>query len=90
MRIKENFILQKIVDEYLVVPIAEEADRLHGVIRLNETGAILWNCLEKGVTSKEELEYTLLTKYNHLNQSGVHTDVETFINQLTSFGCLVD
>ena len=27
MKIKNNYVLQAIADEYLVVPIAEEADR---------------------------------------------------------------
>ena len=51
MKIKDNYVLQEVAKEYLVVPIAEEADRLQGIIRLNESGAFLWKYLESGTDS---------------------------------------
>ena len=89
MKIKNNYVLQAIADEYLVVPIAEEADRLHGVIKLNETGAFLWNYLVKGVDSKAEMETAIMHEYN-IDQSSAHQDVESFLSQLGAIGCLED
>ena len=87
MRIKSNYVLQNVADEYLIVPIAEEADRLHGVIKLNETGAFLWNCLIDGVESKDELEKAILREYNadHFIAS---QDIDGFVSKLKSIGCL--
>ena len=87
MKIKKNYVLQEIADEYFVVPIAEEADRLHGVIRLNETGALLWNHLEKGIQSKKELETIIISEYN-VAQVNLRTDIDLFLNQLEAIGCL--
>lgn len=87
MKIKDNFVLQEIADESFVVPVAEEAERLHGVIKLNKTGVILWRVLEKGVLSKGELEAAILSEYN-VDQGKLHSDIDSFVNQLETMGCL--
>ena len=87
MKIKENYVLQTIGDDYIVVPIAEEADRLHGVISLNETGAYLWRRLLEGIDTKSQLETDLMQEYN-ISRDLAHKDVGAFILQLDSIGCL--
>ncbi len=87
MKIKSNYVLQKIVDEYLVIPIGEEADKLHGVIKLSETGALLWDYLETGVNSMKELEDIIIAEYD-VDPSKVHDDIETYLNQLKTIGCI--
>ena len=89
MRIKDMYVLQKIVDEYLVVPIAEEADRLHGVIKLTESGAFIWDYLIKGVDSTDELVEPFMLKYS-IDEAMAQRDIDAFISQLYSLGCLED
>jgi len=87
MRIKYNYVLQTIVDEYIVVPIADEADRLHGVIKLNKTGAFLWNYLEVQNRSYENMVNAIINEYG-IEYSVACNDVDMFINQLKSIGCI--
>lgn len=89
MKIKENYVLQKVGDDCIVVPIAEEADRLHGVVSLNETGEYLWRRLLEGVELKSELETDLIQEYG-ISPDLAHNDVDSFILQLDSIGCLED
>lgn len=89
MKIKNNYVLQTVTDEYIVVPIADEADRLHGVIKLNETGAFLWNYIEKQNYSMENMVEAIIHKYG-VERSIARNDVSTFIAQLKSIGCLED
>ena len=86
MRIKSNYILQKIVDEFLLVPVGEEAERVRGVVRLNEEGAFLWTCISEGI-EESGLEEKLINKYK-INKSVAHNDVTQFITQLTDIGCI--
>ncbi len=79
--------MQKITDEYIVVPIAEEVNNVKGVLRLNETGAILWECLEKGVDSQNEMEKAIASQYG-INQGVLHKDIEVFLKKLIDIGCL--
>ena len=88
MRINENFILQEVADEFIVVPVGEAADRLCGVIRLNDTGAFIWKKLEEGNLEQEDLVQELLTEYpSEINKA--RKDVEAFIQKLTQMGCLL-
>ena len=42
MKIKENYMLRKVADCYVVVPIGEAVAEFNGMINLNEVGAFLW------------------------------------------------
>lgn len=53
MKIKEGFCLHTMDEEYVAVPIGKTAESFNGMIRLNETGAFIWEQLEKGCTYEE-------------------------------------
>lgn len=41
MKIKEDFVLRKVADSYVVVPVNKLTLDFNGIINLNETGAFL-------------------------------------------------
>ena len=88
MKIKDRFILQQIADEFIVVPIAEEAERINGIIKLNDEGAFLWRFLEKKDYTEEELVNLLVTNY-HINIEVATEYVEDYLKTLKKLGCLV-
>ena len=49
MKLKEGFVLTKVGDNYVAVQVGDAPDKLHGLIRLNETGAFIWRGLEEGL-----------------------------------------
>ena len=51
MKIKSDFLLKKVADSYVVVPVGKATVSFNGMITLNETGAFLW----------ETVSYTHLT-----------------------------
>ena len=62
MKIKEDFILRKVADSYVVVPVNYMTVDFNGIINLNETGAFLFEILQKGA-DKQELLDKLLSEY---------------------------
>ena len=42
MKIKEDFVLRKVADSYVVVPVNKLTLDFNGIINLNETGAFLF------------------------------------------------
>ena len=88
MRINENYVLQEVADECIVVPVGEASERLHGVIKLNKTGAFLWKKMEEKNLSQEDLIQALLAEFP-ADISVIRNDVSIFINQLSEMGCLV-
>ena len=54
MKLKEGFILRSVAGETVVVPTGDDLD-LNMMITLNDSGKLLWQCLEKGA-EQEDLE----------------------------------
>lgn len=48
MKIKPDFLLRKVAENYVVVPVGTAMVDFNGMINLNETGAFLWEKLEHG------------------------------------------
>lgn len=86
MKIKENLVLRQVADTWVVLPIAEATANFDGMLRLNETGAILWQALEKG-SSREALA-ELLTGEFHVSVQQALEDADAFIQKLMEIGCI--
>ena len=86
MKIKQNYVLRNIADEYIVVPIGDEADRLHGVITLSESGAFLWEKLATEQTA-ETLTDALTAEYK-VDWETALKDVQSFLDSIGQMGCL--
>ena len=86
MKIKSHFVLQEVADEHLVVPVAEEGIRLHGIITLNDTGAFLWKILSEHESAEDELIKELVSEYQ-IDEATAREDVKAFLETLDSYGC---
>lgn len=80
MKIKSDFILRKISDSFVVVPIGQAVVDFSGLINLNETGAFLFERLQKGA-GLSELVQALLSEYD-VDEAVAAADVASFINKL--------
>ena len=47
MKIKKEFVMRRIDDECLLVPVGETASSFNGIITLNEVGAFVWEQLSE-------------------------------------------
>ena len=53
MKIKEGFVLRRVGDNHIVVPVGTRAVDFRCIITLNETGAFIWNVLQKPCTAED-------------------------------------
>ena len=86
MKISENFILKKIIDDYIVVPVGSELVDFNALITLNETGAFLWEAL-KSESTEDELCSKLCAEYD-VDRETAKTDISEFVEKLASAGVL--
>lgn len=86
MRIKDNYVLRQVADTWCVLPLAEETLNLDGMLTLNDSGAFLWQAIEKD-RSKDELVEAMLNEYN-VTFEQAEADIEEFLNKLRNVGCL--
>lgn len=80
MKIKEDFLLRKVADSYVVVPVNKMNLDFNGIINLNETGAFLFELLQNGA-DREELISKLLSEYEVTDEKAT-ADVDIFINKV--------
>lgn len=86
MKVRSGFKLMKVGVQNLVVAVDERAEEFNGMVRLNPTGAFLWELLEKEA-EKEELVAALLSEYE-IDKETAETDVDRFLSILTDNGIL--
>ena len=79
MKIKKDFILRKVADSYVVVPVGKMTLNFNGIINLNETGAFLFGELQKGA-DREELIEKLLAEYDVTPEKAAN-DIDIFIQK---------
>jgi hypothetical protein len=85
MKIKGEFILREIGDEFIAVSIGD--NDFDGVVNLTSSGVVLWQLLEKGCTL-EDLVKALLENYN-IDEITARTDVKEFVQKLENQDLLI-
>ena len=86
MKIKDNFMLRKVADCYVVVPIGPAVADFNGMINLNEAGAFLWQLLESETT--EEGVVAAMLEHYEVSEDIARNDVKKFVLQLSEAGLL--
>ena len=79
MKIKEGYVIRKLGIGYIVVTIGEASDDFNGLIRLNESGAFLWQCIMDGADTKEKLVSEMLNRYDGLDENTAKKDLDEFL-----------
>ena len=80
MKIKSNFILRKVADSYVVVPVGKMTLDFNGIINLNETGAFLFGLRQKGA-ERDELTDRLLEEYD-VTRDRAKKDIDIFLQKV--------
>ena len=87
MKIKKGFVLEKVGDSYLSCATGKLAKEFSGFVRLNETGAFLWNILASGDVTKEKIVEKMTAEYDVSEEIALR-DVESFVLNLQKNGIL--
>lgn len=87
MKIKDGFMLRKVGGQYVVVALGEASRSFNGIIRLNDTGRLLWEELAAPKTERQLCE-ALLAEYDVTPQQA-QADVAAFVQTLKKAALLV-
>ena len=82
LKTKQDFILRKLGNEHMVVPVGAAATAFHGIIRMNETGAFFWKELSAG-TTEEDLVKAAVAHYDGLDEEVARKDVRKFLETVS-------
>ena len=87
MKIKSGFVLEKVADSYLACATGKLAREFKGLVRLNETGAFLWEKLAESDMSESDLVLAILEEYE-TTEDVAEKDVKVFVSNLASAGII--
>ena len=80
MRTNGQFILRKVADEYLLIPVGETAMAVKGLIALTESGALLFEKMKTECT-RAELLAVLKTEYE-IDEQTASADLDAFLEKM--------
>ena len=84
MKIKKGFVLRRVLDEAIVVASGEASKTFHGMIKLNDSAADIWQWISEG---KEEGEIAkLLSEKYEISLEKAVADTATMIKTMTENG----
>ncbi len=81
MTIKKGFVVKEIAGQYVVVALGEASKVFNGIIKLNESGKIIWEMLAEG-KSRDEVVDAILAVYNDAERETVEKDFDNFVEIL--------
>lgn len=86
VKVREGFILKKMGTQAVVIAIGSASKVFNGMVKLNETGELMWKKLVEG-TTREELLATILETYE-VDEETAAKDVDNFIQTLKKPGII--
>lgn len=89
MKIKAGFMRRRLGTQEVVVAVGEASKQFSGIIRLNDTGAFIWDQLAAGDTTEAAVVDALLAEYD-VSRELAEQDVAKLVEMLRSEGLLDD
>ena len=87
MKIKKGFVLEKVGDSYLSCATGKLAKQFSGFVRLNETGAFLWEILSSQDVTTEDMVAKMTAEYD-ITPDIAKRDIDVFVENLEKNGIL--
>lgn len=81
MKLKYNFVTNKVADKTVAVAVGEDAERFGGFIKMNDTGAYIFNMLKNDVT-EDEIVTAVEKEYEGVSSAELLKTVKEFIGKL--------
>jgi hypothetical protein len=86
MKRKNEFVLQDVGGESLLIPVGSQVMEINGIITLNETGCYLWELLAEDC-SLDELAEAVAERFD-VTRAVAKVDVHHFTDEIADMGLL--
>lgn len=88
MQLKYKFEIMELDGNIIAVPVGENVDDFRGVVRLNETAAMIFELLTRGA-SEDQIVDSLYEKYNS-SRDEIASDVQRYLEAFQEKGLLLE
>ena len=80
MKLRGEFVVRRVLDDIVAVPVGESVLRIGGMIMLNEVSRVIWQCLEQDVTEEDILQ--AVTDAFAVSPEEARADIREFLDKL--------
>lgn len=84
MNIKKGFVIQEVGGQWVAVATGAAAAEFNGIVKLNDTAAIVWRGIEEGL-SRDQIVARVVESYD-VDEPRAAADVDTFLQALVKAG----
>ena len=88
MKVKEQFQIINVAEEYLAIPVGKEIDRFQGIVILSEDSYFLLTKMKENRT-KEQLIEMLIKEYD-IDSLKAEQEITLFLERLHALGMIED
>ncbi len=81
MKLKYNFVTNEVADKIVAVAVGDDMTAFNGFIKMNETGAFIFNMLKDEVT-EEEIVTAMIKEYPDATEEEIRSTVKDFVAEL--------
>ena len=86
LKAKDELMVRKFADKYIIVAIGDMSDEMHSLITINSTGLFIFEQLQKGI-AYEELLKSIVENYD-IDEATAKTDLDAFLQKAKQAGIL--
>lgn len=87
MKLKYNFVTNEVADRIIAVAVGDDLQKFNGFIKMNGTGAFIFNMLKNDVT-EEEIIKAMSSEYTDATEAEITETVKDFVGQLNEAGVI--
>ena len=81
MKLKYNFVTNEVADKIVAVAVGGDLQKFNGFIKMNDTGAYIFNMLKSDVT-EEEIVAAMKKDYEDAAEEEIRETVSEFVGKL--------
>ena len=89
MKLKYNFITNEVADKIVAVAVGEDLDKFNGFIKMNGTGAFIFEQLKNDV-GEDEIVSAMRKAYDGVAEEELRESVKEFVAELVKSDVLVN
>ena len=89
MKILEGLVVTQVGEDYFAVPTGAATEKLHGLVRLNETGAEIVKGLIEGMEA-QEIADRLMRDYKGADRETSLKAVQSVVDSLSAAGLMTN
>lgn len=84
MKIKKGFVMRKVAGSAVVIATGEASKSFHGMVKLNATGADIWQGIADGLDENAIAER--ITESYEIDKEKAYEDVVATVNKMREAG----